>query len=169
MIGSRKNRAQTGFTLLLAALVMSVVLSLGSAIFQIARKQILLSGTGRDSQFAFYAADTAAECALYWDFRFAYFAATTPAGVNPTCDGLALKFEAHPRNNESYTYTSMSDPINFFIGVTPDGYCAQVFVDKAVDETGVVRTTIRADGYSVHCSVIQTAPRALQRSIKLEY
>jgi hypothetical protein len=69
---------QSGFTLLLAALAASIALSLGSAIFSITTKEIQLSSIGRDSQFAFYAADTAAECALYWDIRFNYFATSTP-------------------------------------------------------------------------------------------
>src|SRR3989344_7320988 len=88
----RKN-TQRGFTLLLAALVSSVVLAVGAAIFSIAQKQVTLSALGRDSQFAFYAADTIAECALYWDFRFEYFATTTPPTVvapDPSCDSQSL-------------------------------------------------------------------------------
>ncbi len=78
-----------GFTLLLAALVASIVLSIGTAIYSIAQKQVTLASLGRDSQYAFYAADTAAECALFWDDRpntafstqtsyTSYFATTTP-------------------------------------------------------------------------------------------
>ena len=62
----KKNKEnQKGFTLLLAALVASITLSLGAAIYSITLKQITLSSIGRDSQFAFYAADTLSECALY--------------------------------------------------------------------------------------------------------
>src|SRR3990167_7483874 len=75
--------SERGFTLLLAAIVSSIVLAVGAAIFGIAQKQVLLSAIGRDSQFAFYAADTAAECALYWDFRCNYFASST-ALINPS-------------------------------------------------------------------------------------
>src|SRR3990167_2209689 len=80
-----KLRTSRGFTLLLAALVSSIVLAVGAAIFGIAQKQVLLSAIGRDSQLAFYAADTAAECALYWDFRCNYFASST-ALINPSCN-----------------------------------------------------------------------------------
>src|SRR3989344_3435689 len=62
-----------GFTLLLAALVASLVLTIGLAIVSIARKSVNLSSIGRDSQFAFYTADTASECALYWDIRYSTF------------------------------------------------------------------------------------------------
>src|SRR5690606_31977989 len=43
-------------------------------------KQIVLSSTARQSQYAFYAADSAMECALYWDQRenaFSFAAART--------------------------------------------------------------------------------------------
>ena len=45
---------------LLAALVASVALSLGSSIYEIVSKELVLSSIGQDSQYAFYAADTAA-------------------------------------------------------------------------------------------------------------
>lgn len=59
-----------GFALLIATLVSGLFLAIGAVIFQIAYIQLLLSSVGRDSQFAFYAADTGAECALYWDRQY---------------------------------------------------------------------------------------------------
>src|SRR3989338_4185708 len=70
--------SQKGFTLLLAALVSSIVLALGTSIFKLAQKELTLSSIGRDSQFAFYAADTGAECALYWDVRHQIFSVENP-------------------------------------------------------------------------------------------
>src|SRR3989344_3569012 len=78
-----------GFTLLLSALIASIVLVLGASIFQIAQKELTLSSIGRDSQFAFYAADTGAECALYWDIRHSYFGLATPP-ITPMCDEESL-------------------------------------------------------------------------------
>ncbi len=164
----RRGRvSQAGFTLLLAALVASVVVSLGTAIFQVAQKQILLSGIGRDSQFAFYAADTIAECALFWDFRFGYFALTTPTGVNPTCDGQSIAISPTAADLP-YPFTHEPLPINLFIGPDSNGYCAIVTVKKE-EIGGAVRTMIHADGYSVSCDQRGTSPRALQRSIELNY
>lgn len=168
---------QRGFTLLLAALISSIVLSLGAAIFQIAQKQITLSGIGRDSQFAFYAADTAAECALYWDFRFGYFATTTPATVvspDPRCDGESMAVtvtEGDPSLSPYYPFTKASARMDFFKNVsTTGGYCAEVSVRKTLDpSTNSVRTVVHADGYSVACASIATSPRALQRSVELHY
>src|SRR3989338_2338056 len=83
---------EAGFTLLLAALVGSIVLAIGSSIFVIAQKQLILSSIGRESQFAFYAADTGAECALYWDIRHDSFGAEGPSGVL-RCDSQSLNVE----------------------------------------------------------------------------
>lgn len=58
-----------GFTLLFAVLVSILILAVGASIISIALKQVILSGAGRDSQFAFYAANTGLECALYWDLN----------------------------------------------------------------------------------------------------
>ena len=170
-----------GFTLLLAALVASIVLALGTSIYTLAQKQVLLSALGRDSQFAFYAADTAAECALYWDFRYAYFATSTPsnpAAQNPSCDGQAL----NPTGRAgSYPYTMVSAQMNFFSDTnSTGGYCTQVTVEKcdgpiATDGTcshaipAVVHTLIHADGYNVNCASIQIAPQALQRTAEWRY
>src|ERR1700733_8237439 len=58
-----------GFTLLFAVLVSSLILAIGLSVANLTIKEIQLSGTGRASQFAFYAADTGSECALYWDIK----------------------------------------------------------------------------------------------------
>jgi hypothetical protein len=167
------KKSDKGFTLLLAALISAIVLSLGAAIFSIAQKQIILSGLGRDSQFAFYAADTLAECALYWEFRFSYFASSSPAGVTPTCDGQRLDPITEAAGQSApygYPYTLVSQPVDVFQDTTPGNFCAQVSVAKSIDpSTGAVVTIIHADGYSVSCASIDTSDRALQRSVEFQY
>lgn len=153
-----------GFTILLAALVASLVLSLGISIFTIARKSITLSTMGRDSQFAFYAADTAAECALYWDApdRDA-FNTTTPA-ASIRCD------DPDPPNPITVSNNLPNWPTVFTFGdVTPfepNGYCAVVTVTKR--DTPPF-TNIHADGYSVPCDQRSSNPRTLERSVELNY
>lgn len=154
-----KNQ-QRGFTLLLAALVASIVLSLGSSIFLIAQKQVTLSSLGRDSQFAFYAADAAAECALYWDLRYQYFSTTTSAAT-PTCDGKPLNATGI---TDTVPYVA-EFRLDFFTDAST-GYCADVHVYK---NTSNPLTVIHADGYSVPCATIETSARALQRSVELHY
>jgi len=170
----RGRRAQRGFTLLLAALVSSIVLAVGAAIFSIAQKQVILSALGRDSQFAFYAADTAAECALYWDFRFLYFGEMPPPNVEPKCDEKLMNFtltDGTRTAGADYTMTSRKiDLFSDIVDVSGSGnLCAEVWVAKSLDSTGAVRTVIHADGYSTDCASIDTSARALQRSVELHY
>ena len=150
-----------GFTLLLAALVASLVLSLGAAIFGIAQKSVTLSTLGRDSQFAFYAADSAAECALYFDVRQQLFS-TTSSPTQITCDS--------PPNPISTITTTLPGgswpPTQFTFSYQPNGYCAEVTVIKSNTKP---YTTIHADGYSVPCADKSSNPRALQRSVELHY
>lgn len=72
-----KNK-QRAFTLLFAALVTSLLLSVGLAIFNITLQQFLLASAGRESQYAFYAADSGIECALYFDKKGQYFTEQSP-------------------------------------------------------------------------------------------
>ena len=172
----KRKPQQRGFTLLLAALIASIVLALGASIYEIAQKEVQLSSIGRDSQFAFYTADTIAECALYWDFRFSYFATSSPANVvapDPRCDTQSLlPFNPdRPVSQPYYPYTMTSQKINLFQDSAPEGgYCGQVSVTKSLDPvTNAIRTVIHADGYSVACAALSTSATVLQRSVELHY
>ena len=156
-----------GFTILLAALVSSLVLSLGISVFTIARKSITLSTLGRDSQFAFYAADTAAECALYWDgLPRDAFNTTTPA-ASIRCDDPDPPSPISVTNNlptwpgTVFTIGGGADADHQF---EPNGYCAIVTVTK---RDSFPFTIIHADGYSVPCAERESNPRTLQRSVEL--
>lgn len=61
----KKNKKQLGFAMLYASLIGSLVLAIGLAILNVTIKQITLASAGRESQHAFYAADTGIECAFY--------------------------------------------------------------------------------------------------------
>lgn len=59
-------KSSAGFTLLYAMVVVSIVLTVSSGIMVIMVKELKLAGYGRESQVAYYAAESGAECALYW-------------------------------------------------------------------------------------------------------
>ncbi|MDB5204675.1 MAG: hypothetical protein JWP09_703 [Candidatus Taylorbacteria bacterium] len=63
---SKKNLV-SGFTLLFASLIGSLVFTIGIAILNISLKQLALTNAGRESQQAFYSADAGVECALFLD------------------------------------------------------------------------------------------------------
>ena len=154
---------QKGFTLLLAALVASVVLAMGAAIYSIAVKSLNLSAVGRDSQFAFYAADTAAECALYWDINKNVFSTSSPPS-SVSCDNASTTVS---------TATELPPPgawsaTTFVFQTEPNGVCAIVSVSKRL-VLGVMHNLIHSDGFNVPCVATSTSPRALQRSVELNY
>lgn len=149
-----KLKTDRGFTILLAALVSSVVLALGVAVFQIAYKQLLLSTIGRDSQHAFYAADSGAECALYWDARHDYFAMPPPA-IDAFCGGSTQPLSVSGRGTNSMSFEFETQ-----------GRCIRVRVTKSDAHP---RTVIMADGYSETCLSILENPRTLQRTIRIQY
>jgi len=166
---SKLKTHQKGFTLLLAALIASIVLSLGAAIFSIAQKELTLSSAGRNSQFAFYAADTAAECALYWDVRSSAFATSsnphTPIPISCAQTAPSVTVAASSPTAATSTFQlvlAQLDPAKT--------YCANVSVAKSKNVvTNSIATVIHADGFSTACATIQTDPQALQRSVELHY
>src|SRR3989338_4931734 len=63
----KNSRMKSGFALLIAIVVATIVLTIGISIINTALKEVVLASTVRNSLSGFYAADSAIECALYWD------------------------------------------------------------------------------------------------------
>lgn len=59
----------SGFALLFAVLASSLLISIGISIFNISLKELQIATSEQASQSAYYAADSAEECALYWDIK----------------------------------------------------------------------------------------------------
>ncbi len=57
---------QQGIALLIAVIVISIVSSIGLTLSLISSKEYKFAGTRRESQFAYYAAESGTQCALYW-------------------------------------------------------------------------------------------------------
>lgn len=158
-------KEQKGFTLLLAALVASLVLALATSIFGLVQKELILSSISRDSQYAFYAADTGAECALYWDVRYRYFGLDEPSEGIPTprCGEENICDEVNECIREGGDSQTMS------FRFEPNGFCVDVSVTKERSGSGVITSVINADGYSRRCNDIEDFSRVLQRSVELRY
>ncbi|MFA5764225.1 MAG: hypothetical protein WC915_05455 [archaeon] len=71
-----KKNKKSGFAILFAVLASSLMITIGISIFNITLKEIMIATSAQDSERAYYAADSARECALYWDIK---------AGSFPTC------------------------------------------------------------------------------------
>jgi hypothetical protein len=64
-----KNKDKKGISLLIAVLVGSTALLVGFALANLAFKELVLTGSIRDSEIAFYAANSGVECGLFEDLR----------------------------------------------------------------------------------------------------
>lgn len=148
------HQPHRGFTLLIAVILSSVALSLGIALLDIAFKQVVLASAARQSQNAFYRADTAMECALYFDQvedAFGYSA----AAAEIQCANSQI--EVVSAQNNGVRRSTFDMPCE-----EGDGVAGQVTILKASDAT----TAIYASGYNT-CDVDNE--RRIERALKVTY
>ncbi len=154
---------------MLASLVASLLAALGIAMFTIAQKEIVLSSLGRDSQFAFYAADTGAECALYWDFKYNAFATSTPytsTSTPATCAGQTLQdFPTPYETGNPDGVSGLGGAAQTSFWFEPDGLCVYVTITK---QNTNPRTKVEALGYSTACSDPNNR-RRLERAVRATF
>jgi Tfp pilus assembly protein PilX len=77
---------KSGFALMMALIVVSVVVSIGLTVLDLTLKQVRLSTNSKESETAFHAANAGLECARYWR---AEESDVMEAGgdINPACFG----------------------------------------------------------------------------------
>ncbi len=147
-------RAPRGFALLIAVIISSVALAIGAALAAIAYKQILLSSTATDSEYAFYAADSGIECALYWDQQSDAFDYAAPFATI-TCGGSALTLT-------QVSKTAATSTMSFHWVQESGAHCADVTVAK--------NTNGNAAFYSVGHNTCDTSnPRLTERGMEAYY
>lgn len=169
-----------GMTLFIAIVVMGILLFISFAVVNITLKGTLFSTLGRDSQYAFYAAESGIECALYWDSKptsgSAFATSSTPGSSSITCAGMAPIF-TDTQNQITGTSTNSfigggTDTKQTSIfglefnksGVNPVNSCAIVTVRKYY-EGSTLKTYIKSRGYNT-CG---TSARRLERGIEVTY
>lgn len=172
------NKKEKGVAVLFAVLVAVLLVSIGATIVSIALRQTILSSTGRESQVAFYAANTVMDCALFWDLNPPAPASGDPADqeyVFPV-DGLSQIPISVPVtcSGDDFTAdwdTSVTDETEFEITITSSltgkQYCGKAKVVKNYS-AGDTTTLIQATGYNLNCSDL-TSPRAVERGLELYY
>ena len=159
-----------GFTLFVAVLVSSLLLAVGFSIGNIVLKQLTIAGGGGGSLVAFYAADSAVECATYWDRKKADgttwslgpFSTSTLAdgGFDPSTglqcgpNGAVKGWTKTCDNSAICNASSLAATTTFMIDFK-DPYnptylaCAAVVVNKQYNPTTFEETTrIESRGYN---------------------
>lgn len=84
------NNQQSGFALLMALIVVSVVISIGLSLLDLTIKQLRLSTGAKDSESAFHAANAGVECLRYWRLaKSTEFESGVGDSVPITCFGVS--------------------------------------------------------------------------------
>ena len=169
----KKNR---GFTVFFAILVASLALAIGLAIYDLTLRELNITATSTQSQYAIYAADTGAECALYWDAKYqgskSVFATST-ASVPPTsgivCNTQDIAAGPPPwtlvktANAATTTFTFYVSSVSQSSATTT---CVKVEVGKYTALGGVPNTNIVSHGYN---TCIVGARGQLERVFQINY
>ncbi len=173
-IYKKNNR---GFALLFAVFTASILMLIGVSIFSVSLRELAISQSSKDSQLAFYAADSARECALYWDIKQAAFpyclgdgCESNPLIRNPaarasvTCNGNVINFIKdgnYTLIGNIYTFT-ISEFFKYGDDTKP---MADLILTKTFDSpTGNVNSSLSTQGHN-------TGPsgRRLERGILQNY
>lgn len=157
---------QSGFALLIAVIFMSVMLSFGVALGALGYKQQVLASNAVQSQYAFYAADAALECALYADQQqriFAYDPNLSAPVPTIVCDNNA------PVAAVVLSHTDTLWVFTMRLSLDSNKRCADVTVHKPAPNEGA--TYIFSQGYDVSCATVAnpSGARFVSRGLKANY
>lgn len=178
-----------GFTIFFATLITSLALAIGLAIYDLTTRELTLSATVNQSQYAIYAADTGAECALYWDAKCALgscaggsaFATSTESngGAFPPTSGVLCNgqdtasagtppasYALPPTGWTAWALqrTASAATTTFWIALgAVNGPCVKVEVGKTGTPT---RTTITSHGYN---TCLTGSLNRLERALQVSY
>ena len=179
----QKNR---GFVILFAVLISSLILLISTGVFRVVQKELVLSSAARESQFAFYAADSALECALFWDVSdYSANLGGTPFIQNPAgsqigsieCNGRVLETRHLAASGGTSEYLT---PYVFRYPAFDNqetNACAYVLVEKNKNGGAGGEVRMTAVGFSV-CTLgasgyVDTPdfndPRLLERRMSITY
>ena len=139
MLHGNAATRQRGVALLFAVLMTSMLFLVALSISNVAYKQLLFSGEARESDHAFFAADTGVECGMYLDSAPRNVFTSGSMGTN-VCAGITPLLT-------TITPTKFS----FVLPLSPTS-CTLVNVDKNYDALGTGTssyTSISAVGYNV--------------------
>lgn len=151
----RRKSSGSGFVILFAGTISAILLSIALGVANIAFKEVKFRTSDKDTNAAFFAADTGAECALFND-------KTTGGVFGPqlqvTCNDSLITIIEAPASFWSFTISQL--------GSEEQG-CAKVTVDKTGLGTQIISNGYN-DGGNVSGSCLQSS-NTVERQIELNY
>ena len=162
-------------------LTASLALAVGIAIYDLTIRELELSSTATQSQYAVYAADAGAECALYWDFKCtnagyctssggSAFPTSTDSGQAPADPDLLCNSQAINDLWDTSQKSASSATTTFTLNVSgatqgsATTTCAVVSVGKYTAANGALYTSVISRGYNTCTVGVVRVERALQVS-----
>lgn len=180
-IYSAKFQRSRGFVILFAVILASIILAITLGISNIALRELKFSTSAKDTNEAFFAADTGAECALFNDKadinRFS-LDLESPATINCFKQDISSnpKWDSHLQ--EEFVVVS-AGTWNFILGElgSSNNGCAIVSVAKDdEDGDGIISTTITSKGYNVgsggsapNWDCVTNLPNNVERVLEVTY
>ena len=128
-----KKEKNNGFVLLFTVVLVSIILAITIGVVDIALNEVNFTTSGKDTNDAFFAADTGVECALYYDYGLTA-SGSFPNNSTAFCAGSALTMIG----NNPWTFSILN------LGTSGQA-CAIVKVTKDAVSS---QTTIVSKGYN---------------------
>jgi|SRR3989344_1075525 len=156
-----------GFTLLISIVTTSLLLLVSFVVVNVSLKQLVAANVNQESQYAFYAADSGTECAVYWDLKngpVSAFDISTPGVISCSRQNISTGSQTVPTNPPVQSRIGGGGAGNrtsiFSLNFTKG--CAIVQVTKNPDGS----TTVDSRGYNT-CNL--SASRRFERGVTLQY
>ena len=183
-MSTKKFLTKRGFTAFFAVLISSLALAVGLSIYDLLVRELLLSQTAVQSQYAIFAADAGVECALYWDAKApalngapSVFGTSTNStwGASPVaCNTQNITIQGPPSadlvqypgcsaNTWCITSIPSAATTTFTIYFSPQTYCATVVVAKSGNPS---QTSVISHGFN-DCS--GSGQVRLERALQVRY
>ena len=161
-----KNKKQKGYAILFTVVIVSALAIITAGLTSTITKQLILSSLAKDSQSAFYEADTASDCALYADqveYEGKYKVPNSSIfdGTAWHCGGLNMLIENTEGDlTKGYSLSPQAPSVN--------DPCFRINVKKSTDN-GTKVTTISAKGYNI-CNTgnLRTVEREILTTLREE-
>jgi hypothetical protein len=159
-----KDKNQKGYAILFAVVVISAISVIVAGLTNTSLKQVVLSSLAKDSQIAFYQADTASDCAFYAEMVHSLQSGNEnffqTNGQAWSCGGEDLIVRSVDNGNYDLVPTEALEVSN--------DPCFRISVVKNITETDPpsVFVNIKAKGYNV-CN--KNNPKIVEREIEINY
>lgn len=169
-----KLQPKKGFVMLFSVLISSMLVVIGLSIFNITLKELTISTSGRESQVAFYAANSGIECGLYWNLKQNAFASSTndiarATAIQANCNGIKVNgaLSGNPNNNPNISAGVAITTSSFAVTSDPNGPCSDIVVKKTPNtpSSGKMTTIIESRGKNICGSVGRRVERGLKATI----